>query len=214
MQTAVIHQLPVDSLRGRRVLVRIAGDEISAHLLTLRYVLQAGSRIIVGTHADEPGTLVEELERLLERPVCALSSALGRETRRAVMEMKPREILALPNLGRYSGEAANDPAFASELASLADVYCDDAFSIAALALASTVGITRFVPTSVAGLEMARVIALIKAVTTEPENPFVALVGGTGLEGKLPLLEQLVGKTNRLFIGGAISFTFLKAQRRE
>jgi len=130
------------------------------------------------------------------------------------MDMRPQDILVLANLGFYSGEAANDPEFASELAFLADVYCNDAFAIATRALASTVGITRFVPTRVAGLEMARIIALIEAVMTEPEDPFVALVGGTRLEKKVPLLDRIVGKANRLFIGGALSFTFLKAQGGE
>jgi phosphoglycerate kinase len=128
--------------------------------------------------------------------------------------MRDGEIVLLENLRFYAGEDANDGQFARDLAELCDVYCNDAFPIAHRGWASTVAITRHVRPSTAGLALARELTMFEPVLDRPEPPFVGLVAGARIEEKLPVLENLLSKVNRLFIGGALSFTFLKAQGRE
>ena len=128
--------------------------------------------------------------------------------------MRDGDVLLLENLRFYAGEEANEAEFARELAKLCDVYCNDAFALAHRSLASTVGITRYVRPAAAGLELARELLMFEAVFDTPEPPFVGLVAGTRLEKKLPILEHLLPRLNRLCIGGALAFTFLKAQGYE
>jgi phosphoglycerate kinase len=237
MDIAVIHQLPAHALHGKRVLVRIDVDggefavrgrfspsRLQACLPTLEYLLRMEARVILAAHLGPPSgrrdealglePLAQQLERLLDRPVRKLGEAVGEEVFRAVMDSKPQDVVLLENLSFYPGETANDPGFARQLGSLAEVYCNDAFALASRALASTVGITRCVPVSVAGLELAREVSMIEGVIGCPEPPFIALIAGARMEEKLPILERLLPKVNRLFIGGALCFTFLKAQGHE
>ena len=132
----------------------------------------------------------------------------------AVTEMRDGEIVLLENLRFYPGEDANDAQFARDLAELCDVYCDDAFSLAHRGRASTVAITRHVRPATAGLALARELMMFEPVLEHPEPPFVGLVAGARIEEKLPILENLLPKLNRLFIGGALCFTFFRAQGRE
>ena len=237
MDKLVINQLPIDRLRGKRVFVRIDVDideasvevPIDEHKLrgarpTLEILASMGARIIIGTHLGDPDGMpieqlrvdgvAERLSLLIGKTVRKLDEAIGRTVLTAVTEMRDGELVVLENLRFYPGEAANDGQFARDLAELCDVYCNDAFPIAHRGWASTVAITRHVRPSAAGLALARELTIFEPLLDKPEPPFVALVAGARLEEKLPVLENLLSKVNRLFIGGALSFTFLRAQGRE
>jgi phosphoglycerate kinase len=234
MDKMVINQLPVEKLRGQRVFVRldtatapsscgVLFDEsrLRSSLPTVEYLMGVGARSIIGTHLGSLGgrvdrslrldPLAERLTALLGRPVRKLDEAIGRDVWRAVADLRDGEVLVLENLRFYAGEEANEAELARELAKLCDVYCNDAFTLAHRSLASTVGITRNVRPAAAGLALARELLMFAAVFDTPEPPFVGLVAGTRLEDKLPILEHLRPRLNRLCIGGALACTFLKAK---
>jgi phosphoglycerate kinase len=237
MDKVVINQLPVEKLRGRRVFVRIDADaelspsgalfdesKLRSSLPTLEYLRDVGARAVIGAHIGNPGGRVveslrldpvaERLSRMLGGPVRKLGEAIGRDPQGAVAGMGDGDLLLLENLRFYPGEDANDADFAHELAELCDVYCNDAFALANLAMASTVGITRYVRPAAAGLALARELMMFEAALDQPDPPFVGLIAGARLEEKLPILENLLPRLNRLFIGGALAFTFLEAKRRD
>jgi phosphoglycerate kinase len=233
MDKLVINQLPVENLRGKPVFVRIDVDtdecslpapldesKLRSCLPTLEYLINIGARVIIGTHlgvwrrtvveGQKLARVAARLNELLGRPVRKLDEAVGREALRAVTEMRDGDLLLLGNLQLYPGEHANDLEFAHHLAELCEVYCNDAFALAHLGLASTVGITRYVRPAAAGLELARELMLFEAVLDKPQAPFVGIVAGARIDEKLPILENLLPRLNRLFIGGALAFTFIKA----
>jgi phosphoglycerate kinase len=233
----VINQLPLENLRGKRVFVRIDADiqetssgppmdeyKLRASLPTLEYLTTLGARVVVGAHFGDPGgipidslrlnAVAERLSLLTGKTVRKLDEAIGRSVLTAITEMRDGEIILLENLRFYPGEDANDARFARELAELCDVYCNDAFPIAHHGKASTVAITRHVRPSTAGLALARELTLFEPVLDKPEPPFFGLVAGARIEEKLPILDNLSLKLNRLFIGGALAFTFLKAKGHE
>jgi phosphoglycerate kinase len=217
MNPVAVNQLPSESLQGNRVLVRVDAAGVKPSLPTLRYLTAAKSRLIVATSSDDGpvlAALARELENQLECSVQALSVATGPEVLRAVLTTVPRNIVLLGNLGRYPEETANDPGFARRLASLAEIYCDDAFAIAHRSLASTVGVTRYVRMAVAGLNMAREVARMERVMGQSEPPFLAILGGTAQEEQLVLLEQFLRKAGSLFVGGTFCFPFLKLRGAE
>src|SRR5882724_7399036 len=237
MAKMVIDQLSVESLRNKRVFVRIDVDpelqssdtffdenKLRSSLPTLEYLMRAGARTIVGTHLGNPRGKVIELLRLdalsrrlsdlLGTTVRKLDEAIGHDTLLATAEMKTGDILLLENLRFHAGENANDPEFAHELAKLCDVYCNDAFAAAHRGMASTIGITREVRPAVAGLALARELEIFDVVINKPRRPVVGLIAGANLAEKLPVLEHLWPKVDSLFIGGALSFTFLKAKWTE
>ena len=165
MDKAVINQLPIDSLRGKRVFVRMDADieppsdgvavdelKLRAALPTLEYLAALGARVVIGTHLGDPGgtpvdslrvdALAQRLSRVIDKNVRKMDEAIGRNVLAAVTEMGDGEIILLENLRFYRGEDANDGKFARDLAELCDVYCNDAFAIAHRGTASTVAITR------------------------------------------------------------------------
>jgi phosphoglycerate kinase len=237
MDKLAINQLPVESLRGRRVFVRVDADteaapagrafgepNLRAALPTLEFLRTMGARVVIGTHSGDPrGQRVEALrvdgiaERLsqwLDWPVRKLDEAIGRNVVAAVTELRQGEMILLENLRFYPGEDANDDQFARALAVLCDVYCNDAFALADRILASTVAITRHVQPRAAGLALARELTMFEPVLERPEPPFVGLIAGARIDEKLPLLQNLLPKLDRLFIGGALAAVFLKAEGRE
>jgi phosphoglycerate kinase len=237
MDKLAINQLPIDNLRGKRVFVRIDADieetpvgapvdehKLRGSLPTLEYLTTLGACVVIGTHIGNPGgtpvdllrldPVAERLSLLISKRVRKLNEAIGRNALSAVAEMRDGEIVLLENLRFYPGEDANDGQFARDLAELCDVYCNDAFSLAHRGKASTVAITRHLRPSTAGLALARELTLFEPLLDKPEPPFAALIAGARIEEKLPILENLLPRVNRLFIGGALSFTFLKAEGRE
>jgi phosphoglycerate kinase len=237
LDKAAINQLPIENLRGKRVFVRIDADtegtilgppvdehKLRVSLPTLEYLIAAASRVVIGTHLGDPGgapvdslrvdAVARQLSLLIGKPVRKLDEAIGRNVLSAVTELGEGEIVLLENLRFYPGEDANDGQFGRELAELCDVYCNDAFALAHRGAASTIGMTRHVRPATAGLALARELTMFEPMLKKPEPPFVALVAGARIEEKLPILDNLLPKLDRLFIGGALSFTFLKAQGHE
>ena len=237
MDKAVINQLPLENLRGRRVFVRIdadadepangsraSDDKLRLVLPTLEYLGSIGARVVLGTHLGDPhgkpvaalrlDPLAESLSRLTGKPVRKLDEAVGTSVSSALVDMRDGDIVLVENLGFYPGEEANDERFAHALAALCDVYCDDAFAIAHRGRASTVAITRHLRPSTAGLSLARELTLFEPVLEQSAPPVFAIVAGADLEEKLPVLENLLPRVNRLMLGGLVALACLKAQGQE
>ena len=202
---------------------RVTDDSrIRASLPTIRYLMAQGARIILVSHLGRPDGKVqdglrlrpvgERLSGLLGRNVPVTGDALGLGTEDAMRRMRPGEVLLLENLRFHPEEEANDPKFAATLASYADVFVNDAFGTAHRAHASTVGIAKLLP-AYAGLLMEREITALSKLLEDPEHPFVAIVGGAKVSGKLKVLDNLLSKVDRLILGGGMANTFLLAQGR-
>jgi phosphoglycerate kinase len=221
---------------GKRVLVRVdfnvPQDEtgqvtddtrIRAALPTIEFLRQHGARVILASHLGRPkGKVVEKLRldpvaerlgELLGHPVRKLGEAIGPAVREAVTAMRPGDVLLLENLRFYPEEEANDPTFARQLASLADLYVDDAFGTAHRAHASTEGVAHYLP-AVAGLLMAKELDFLGRALQRPNHPFVAILGGAKVSDKISVIENLLPKVDRLLIGGGMANTFLLAMGRE
>ncbi len=219
-------------VRGKRVFVRadlnvplrdgdVADDtRIRASLPTLERLREAGARIIVASHLGRPkGRRAEELSlrpvagrlsELLGQPVAFTEDCVGAAAQDAASELGDGEILLLENLRFHKGETANDPAFASALAALADVYVNDAFGTAHRAHASTSGMVSGVSRAAAGLLLSSELQRLHLVI-EPERPLLCLLGGAKVSDKLAVLEALAPHADALAIGGAMAYTFLRAR---
>ena len=227
-------KLTVDQLdlAGKRVFLRVdlnvpleAGrvaedTRIRAVLPTIEHCLKAGASVILASHLGRPKGTVDpryslkpvavRLEELLGRPVPLLPDCVGPEVEAAAAALKPGETVLLENLRFHPGEEANDPEFARRLATLADVYVNDAFAAAHRAHASTEGITRFLQPAAAGLLMARELEALGRIFERPERPVAAVLGGAKVSDKLALVEHLLARVDTLLIGGGMAFTFLAA----
>lgn len=189
-------------------------------LPTIKYLLEKNCAVILMSHLGRPkGKLVEEfrldavaldLGNLLGRPVKKLNDCIGPEVEKACAAMKSGEIILLENLRFYAEEEKNDPGFAKKLASLAQIYVNDAFGTAHRAHASTEGITKYLP-SVAGFLMEKELNYLSKATENPAHPFVAILGGAKVSDKIGVIENLLKKVDAILIGGGMCFTFLKAQ---
>jgi phosphoglycerate kinase len=217
MGITIIDQLPTERLNGVRVLVRVNPSfDLPSALPTLEYLIAAGARTIIGAGAFEPARdrLADELRRMLGRPVLEIPGIGPGDVLRSAHESGRGEILLLPDLGSYAEDASNDPEFARQLASLADVYCNDATALTHLSLASTVRIVRFARTATAGFGLARDIDRMETLIDKSAPPVAVIIGGADLESKLTLIWNLCGKADWLFLGGAICFTFFRAKGLE
>ena len=219
-------------VRGKRVLVRVDFNvplaegavtddtRVRAALPTLRYLVDHDARVIVVSHLGRPKgepdpqyslrPLQRVLQRLLGRNVYFVDDIGGADAHEAVERMVDGEILMLENVRFHPGEKANDPAFAAELASLADVYVNDAFGAAHRAHASTVGVTELLP-SYAGLLLAREVETLTSLFIKPEKPFVAILGGSKVSDKFGVIDRLLEHVDTLIVGGGMCFTFLVAK---
>jgi phosphoglycerate kinase len=221
-----VRDIPVD---GKRVLVRadlnvpiedgvITDDSrIKASLPTIEYLLEHGAQVIVCSHLGRPKGYDEKLSlapvagrmaNLLGREVLLASDCVGEEAERAVQSMG-HNVLLLENLRFHPEEEANDPKFAKQLASLADVYVDDAFGASHRAHASTEGVTHYLP-AVAGFLMEKEVRYLSALVSNPPKPFAAVVGGAKVSTKIPAIEHLLPRIDMLLLGGGMANTFLKA----
>lgn len=223
-------------LKEKRVLVRVdfnvpldsrgevADDSrIKATLPTIRYLLERDARIILVSHLGRPkGKVVSELRmdavaarlaEILGGKIKKADGVTGTEVARKVSAMKAGEILLLENVRFYPEEEKNDPQFARELASLAEVYINDAFGTAHRAHASTVGVAEHLPAA-AGLLMERELEVLGKVLSNPERPFTAILGGAKISDKIGVIENLLKKVDVLIIGGGMANTFLKASGLE
>ena len=195
-------------------------SRIRASLPTLRYLARQDCRIVLCSHVGRPGgRVVEELRMapvtrrlsdLLGVAVAQARDCVGPEVRRAIDRLAPGGVIALENLRFHPEEEANDPVFASELASLAEIYVGDAFGAAHRAHASTEGATRFVP-SVAGFVMARELEMLGQVLDSPEHPFAIVLGGAKASDKIGVMQNLIDTVDTVIVGGGMAATFLKAR---
>jgi len=210
--------VPLDEKTGR-----ITDDtRIEAALPTIRYLIDHGAKTILVTHLGRPKGVTEalrldpvaaRLQELLGRPVRKLNESVGPEVRAAVEQMAPGDVTLLENVRFHAEEEKNDPEFARQLASLADVFVNDAFGTAHRAHASTEGVARLLP-AVAGFLMEKEIDVLGRALTNPRRPFVAILGGAKVGDKIGVIENLLGKVDALLIGGGMAFTFLKAAGHE
>ncbi len=224
-------------LKGKRVLLRVdfnvpmtpemkvADDKrIIESLPTIRKILSTGASLILMSHLGRPKgrpdpeyslkPVAEYLATLLNRPVLFARDCVGPEAHAMVAALKPGEILMLENLRYHPEEEANDPAFSKELASYGDVYVNDAFGTAHRAHASTVGVTRYLRPSVAGYLMKKEVEYLSKAVQNPERPYVAILGGAKISGKIDVIQNLMPKIDALVIGGGMAFTFFRAQGLE
>jgi phosphoglycerate kinase len=202
---------------------KVADDtRIRQTIPTLQYAIDKGARLVLASHLGRPkgqpkpefslAPVVERLAALLGRPVKFVPDCIGSEAEHAAAALKPGEVLLLENLRFHPGEEKNDPDFARQLAGLSDgFYVDDAFGAAHRAHASVVGITRFTRRAAAGLLMERELTWLGKALENPERPFVAVIGGAKVSDKIEVIENLMKLADALLIGGALAYTFLKAE---
>ncbi|MDP2735534.1 MAG: phosphoglycerate kinase, partial [bacterium] len=220
-------------LTGKRVFVRVdfnvplseSGEitddtRIRQTLPTLVYALERGARLILASHLGRPkgkpnpkmglAPVAVRLGKLLNRPVIFVSDCIGPVAEGPAFGLRNAEVLLLENLRFHPEEEANDPEFARQLARLADCYVNDAFGSAHRAHASTVGMTRFFPQAAAGLLMEKELNYLTKATSNPERPYVALLGGAKVSDKIEVIMNLLPVVDALLIGGAMAYTFLRA----
>ncbi len=219
-------------VEGKRVLLRVDfnvpmegsrivdDSRIQQSLPTFRELLRRGAAVVVATHIDRPGGKVDpalsvrptadRLAELLGIAVEVAPDVRGAQTQAMAHRLTPGEVLMLENVRFEPGEESNDPAFAAQLAALADCYVNDAFGTAHRAHASTEGVAHLLP-SAAGLLMQREVEFLGRVLTDPPPPLVAIVGGAKISTKIGVMESLLPRVSRLLVGGAMACTMLKAR---
>jgi phosphoglycerate kinase len=220
-------------LKNKRVFIRVdfnvplaaGGQEITsdkrikASLPTIRYALEQGAGVILASHLGRPKgkpnsemslkPVAKRLEELLGRPVKMAPDCIGPEVE--AMKPAPGEILLLENLRFHAEEEKNDPGFSKKLAALCDVYVNDAFGSAHRAHASTVGMIAYMPQAAAGLLMEQELKYLTMATRNPPRPCVAILGGAKVSDKIEVIANLGKVVDKLLIGGAMAYTFLKSQ---
>lgn len=222
------------SVKNHRVLVRcdfnvplengeITDDRrITEALPTIKYLLDQGASVVLCSHLGRPKGVTPEftlapvakrLSELLNQNVALLPDCVGPEVEAACNALQPGQVVLLENVRFHPEEEKNDPAFAKSLASLADVYVNDAFGTAHRAHASTAGVADYLP-SAAGFLIGKEIEFLGKAVHAPERPFVAIMGGSKVKDKIALIDNLLPKVDKLIIGGGMAYTFLKAQGKE
>jgi len=221
------------NIRGKRLFIRtdfnvpldddfnITDDRrIRSTLPTINYAVDEGARVILASHLGRPkGTVnkrysllsaAKRLQRLIKKEVTFLPDCIGSQVENAVKKMSEGDIVLLENLRFHPGEEENDEEFSKSLARLADYYINDAFGAAHRAHASIVGISKFL-TSAAGFLLLKEIEYLKGVVDNPVRPFVAILGGAKVSGKIGVLGNLENKVDKVIIGGGMAYTFIKAR---
>jgi len=194
---------------------------IEATLPTIRSVRERGGRLVLASHLGRPKgapkpefslrPVADWLRAEAKLPVTLAPDCVGDATERLVAAAKPGDVVVLENLRFHPEEEKNDPGFAQALARLADVYVNDAFGAAHRAHASTAGITQYVRVKAAGLLLEREVEVLSTLLRAPEKPFVAVLGGAKVSDKIGVIENLLGRVQTFCIGGAMAYTFLRAQ---
>jgi phosphoglycerate kinase len=220
-------------LKGKRVFMRVDFNvplsdsritddtRIEAALPSIRYVIEKGGKLILASHLGRPKgkpeakyslkPVADRLSELLKKPVRFAPDCIGPEVEKVVADLAPGDVLLLENLRFHAEEEKNDPQFAKQLAALCDVYVNDAFGAAHRAHASTAGIAAYVKQSAAGFLMQKEIEALTHALTKAEKPYVAIVGGAKISDKIDLIRNFINIANTILIGGAMSYTFLRAK---
>ena len=224
-------------LSGKRVVIRcdfniplddslqITDDSrLRAALPTINHVADEGASVILCSHLGRPNgepipelslaPVAKRLRRLLGKDVIFAPDCVGPKVKNLVSQLKPGDVLLLENLRFHPEEEQNDENFAAELASLGDVYINEAFGTAHRTHASIVGITRFIKVAAAGYLMRREVEYLEGAVENPTRPFVAILGGAKVSGKIGVIENLGKKVDKVIIGGGMAFTFIKAMGLE
>ena len=222
------------NVAGKKVLVRVdynvpldenqnvTNDKrIAATLPTIKYLLEQKAAVILMSHLGRPkGKVVpamslkpaaKRLGELLKTEIKMAPDCIGPEVQKMAKELKPGEILLLENLRFHPEEEKNDDKFASELASLGDVFVQDAFGTVHRAHASTVGIVKYLKVAAAGFLVEKELKFLGEALNDPKRPFLAILGGAKVSDKISVIENLLNKVDSLIIGGAMAYTFLKAE---
>jgi phosphoglycerate kinase len=231
-------KLTVDDLepKGKRVLMRVdfnvpleggtvANDNrIKAALPTIQNIVDQGGKLILMSHLGRPKGLripemslepcVSVLHHLLDKEIGFVNDCVGEAVEAVVSKLEDGDVLLLENLRYYEEETNNDPGFAKKLAGLGDLYVNDAFGTAHRAHASTEGVTHFFDQCAAGYLMMKELDYLGRVMENPEKPFVAILGGAKISGKIDVITNLLPKVDRVIIGGGMAYTFFKAQGLE
>ncbi len=220
-------------IQGKRVLMRVDFNvptdkennilddaKITAALPTIQYVLQQGGRLILMSHLGRPqgkrngkyrlDKVADHLASLLNMPVTMADDCIGEEVQEKAQKLQDGEVLLLQNVRYYEGEEKNDPEFSRQLASLGEVFINDAFGTAHRAHSSTTGIADYLP-AYAGFLMENEVAMLRKVLQDGEKPRMAILGGAKVADKLGLIHNLLDKMDTILIGGGMANTFLKAQ---
>jgi phosphoglycerate kinase len=231
--------LQTEDLAGKKVLVRVdfnvpqAEDgsitddtRIRAALPTIKHLINAGAKTILVTHLGRPkgdtladrikdklrvNPIAQRLSELLGQPVVKCDDCIGPQVVSQIEALPSGGVALLENVRFYPGEEANDPEFAKELASLAEIYVNDAFGAAHRAHASTAGVAQFLRPAVAGFLLDLELQYLSGAIDRPQRPLAAIVGGSKVSSKIGVIEALLGKVNKLLIGGGMIFTFFKAR---
>ncbi|KAF3613255.1 Phosphoglycerate kinase, chloroplastic [Capsicum baccatum] len=220
-------------LKGKRVFVRVDlnvplddnfnitdDTRIRAAVPTIKYLMQNGARVILASHLGRPKgvtpkyslkPLIPRLSELLGVEVKMANDSVGPEVEKLVAEIPEGGVVLLENVRFYKEEEKNDPEFSKKLASLADLYVNDAFGTAHRAHASTEGVAKVLKPAVAGFLMQKELDYLVGAVSNPQKPFAAIVGGSKVSSKIGVIESLLEKVDVLLLGGGMIFTFYKAQ---
>ncbi|PIV39127.1 MAG: phosphoglycerate kinase [Candidatus Omnitrophica bacterium CG02_land_8_20_14_3_00__42_8] len=233
MNKKTIKDVPI---KGKRVLMRVDFNvplnkglkieddtRITAALPTIKYAVDNGARLILMSHLGRPkgaddslrmDPVAKRLSELLGKKVTKLNDCIGDEVQKAVSGMKDGDVVLLENLRFHVEEEKNDTNFAKELASLGEIYVNDAFGTAHRAHASTEGVTKYIKICVAGFLLAKEMEYFDKALSNPPKPFVAILGGVKISDKIMVIENLMKKVDAILIGGGMAYTFLKAHGME
>jgi phosphoglycerate kinase len=220
-------------LAGRRVLMRVdfnvplskRGDvtddtRIRAALPSIDHIVDGGASLVLMSHLGRPkgqknpsmslNVVAYHLGGMIDHPVKFVEDCVGEEAEQMALSLQPGEILLLENLRFHEEETANDAGFAKQLSRFGDLYANDAFGTAHRAHASTEGVTHYFDERVAGFLMEKELETLEGLLADPDSPFVALLGGAKVSGKIGVIENLLDRVDRILIGGGMAYTFFKA----